>query len=182
MPDMEDLTFNTPEGQTIDRELLVLLLNTAKKEAPVWSPVGSRVSESTMEYDWSKETITDILGKVRTTLKKPIVTQGFDPLPLDAGDPAAVKLWNLAVRKQDAAALANQDILVVHYYAGIAKTAVFAERYDSSAVEVTGNGGAGGGSLGMPTTVTCGGNRTIGTVAVGDDGDVTFTAEDEVAA
>lgn len=179
---MEDLTFNTPEGQPIDRELLVLLLNTGTITAPVWSPVGSRVSDSSMEYDWSKETITDILGKVRTTLKKPIITQSFDPLPLDAGDPAAVKLWNLAIRKQDAAALANQDILIIHYYAGIAKTAVFAERYDGSAIEVTGNGGEGGGSLGTPVTVTAGGTRTIGTVAVGSDGDVTYTAEEEDAA
>lgn len=175
---MSDLTFNTPAGQTIDRELLVLLLNTGTSDVPVWSPVGSRVSESTMEYDWSKETVTDILGKVRTTLKKPIVTQSFDPLPLDAGDPAGVKLWNLSIREQNAAALANQDILVVHYYAGISKTAVFAERYDGSAVEVTGNGGSGGGTIGMSTTVTCGGKRTIGTVAVDTSGDVTFTAED----
>lgn len=182
MPEMDDLTFNTPEGRTVDRELLVLLLNIGKREAPAWAPVGSRVSESTMEYDWSKETITDILGKVRTTLKKPIITQGFDPLPLDAGDTAGVKLWNLAIRKQDAAALANQDILIVHYYAGIAKTAVFAERYDGSAIEVTGNGGAGGGNLGMPVTVTCGGTRTIGTVAVGADGDVTYTEEKDAAA
>lgn len=182
MPNMEDLTFNTPEGQTIDRELLVLLLNTGKKATPVWSPVGSRVSESTMEYDWSKETITDILGKVRTTLKKPIVTQSFDSLPLDAGDPAGVKLWNLGIREQNAAALANQDVLIVHYYAGIAKTAVFAERYDGSAIEVTGNGGAGGGNLGMPITFTGGGNRTIGTVAVGEDGAVTYTEEEDAAA
>lgn len=182
MPNMEDLTFNTPEGQTIDRELLVLLLNTGKRETPVWSPVGSRVSESTMEYDWSKETITDILGKVRTTLKKPIVTQSFDSLPLDAGDPAGVKLWNLGIREQNAAALANQDVLIVHYYAGIAKTAVFAERYDGSAIEVTGNGGAGGGNLGMPITFTGGGNRTIGTVAVGADGTVTYTEEEDEAA
>ncbi len=176
---MDDLTFNTPAGQTIDRDLLVLLLNTGKTAEPVWSPVGSRVSDSSMEYDWSKDTRTDILGKVRTTLKKPIVTQSFDPMPLDAGDPAAVLLWNLAIRKQDAAALANQDILIIHKYAGNAKTAMFAERYEGSAVEVTGDGGEGGGHLTMPITVTAGGTRTIGTAAVGADGAVSFTPESE---
>ena len=65
------------------------------------------------------------------------------------------------------------DMLVVHLYAG-AQDAVFAERYDASAVETTGLGGAGGGSIGMPITVTFGGTRTVGTAKVAD-GTVTFT-------
>lgn len=178
---MPDMTFNTAKGQTIDRELLLLCLNTGSKEAPVWSPVGSRVSDSSEEMDWGKETSTDIRGKTRTTLKKPTITQSFDPLPLDAEDTAAVYLWNLAVRKQDAAALANQDVLIVHRYAGTADSAMFAERYDGSAVEVTGNGGEGGGTLSMPITVTAGGNRTTGTAAIDADGAVTYTKDSAAA-
>ena len=34
---MPDLTFTTPEGQTIDRELLIAYLNTGSSESPVWS-------------------------------------------------------------------------------------------------------------------------------------------------
>lgn len=172
----EDLTFNTPDGQAIDRELLVLCLNTGKSDTPAWSPIGSRVPDSSEEIDWGKETSTDILGKVRTTLKKPTITQSFDPLPLDAGDPAVVKLWNLAVKAQDAAALANQDVLIIHRYAGTAG-AMWAERYDGTAVEVTGLGGEGGGSISMPITVTPGGTRTLGTVAIDADGEITFTKD-----
>lgn len=177
---MDDLTFNTPAGQTVDRELLILYLNTGAEQSPVWSPVGKRVEESSAEADWSKESKKDILGTTRSTAKKPIITQTFDPCELDAGDAAQVKLWNLSVKDQDAAALMNQDMLQVHAYAGTADTAVFAERYKSCAVLPTSLGGEGGGSVGMPIEVTFGGERIVGTAAVGG-GTVTFTPDGEGA-
>lgn len=173
---MADMTFNTKENQTIDRHLLILCLNTGESGTPVWSPVGKRVSDSSMEFDWSEETGTDVLGNTYTTMSKPKITQSFDPWELDSGDKAQLKIWNAAVRDQDANALANMDMLVVHLYAGTADTAAFAERYSACGVKPNSLGGAGGGKLGMPIDVTYGGTRTIGTAAV-VDGDITFTAE-----
>lgn len=109
---MSDLEFNTTSGQTVDRELLIAYLNTGTSTVPVWSPLGTRVTDSSMEYDWQEESNKDILGTTRTTMKKPIITQTFDPCDLDAGDAAVVKIWNLAVKEQNAAALANQDMLI----------------------------------------------------------------------
>lgn len=172
---MADMTFNTTEGQTIERELLIAYLNTGTTSAPVWSAIGKRVEDSTEEMDWSQESKQDILGNTFTTMKKPVITQTFDPIPLDAGDAAAVKLWNLAVKDHDAAALANQDMLIGHFYAANEK-ANFAERYGSCAIAVTSIGGDGGGTLDIACEVTYGGTRTIGTVAKSDSG-VTFTAE-----
>lgn len=122
---MDDLTFNTPAGQVVDRKLLILYLNTGENEEPVWSPIGKRVEESSMEYDFNEESKTDIFGEVYTTWNKPIVTQTFEPCELDAGDKAQVKIWNQAIRDQDVAAMANNDLLVVHAYAGTADTARF---------------------------------------------------------
>lgn len=173
-----DLTFNTIEGQTVDRELLIAYLNTGEPEEPVWSPMGTRVTDSSMEYDWQEESEKDILGTTRTSMKKPIVTQTFDPCELDAGDAALTKIWNLAVREQNAAALANQDVLIVHHYAGTAKTAVFAERYSSTMVKPSSLGGEGGGSVGMPFDLTLGGTRTTGTASVSGT-TVTFTPDEE---
>ena len=51
---MADMTFNTPAGQVVDRKLLILYLNTGTNSAPVWSPIGKRVEESSMEYDYSE--------------------------------------------------------------------------------------------------------------------------------
>lgn len=173
---MADMTFNTTAGQTVDRELLIAYLNTGTTSAPVWSPFGTRVTDSSMEYDWQEESNKDILGATRNTMKKPIVTQTFDPCELDAGDAALTKIWNLAVKDQNAASLASQDVLIVHHYAGTAQTAVFAERYDASMVKPSSLGGEGGGYVGMPIDVTLGGNRTVGTASV-SEGVVTFTAE-----
>ncbi len=173
---MADISFNTVSGQTIARELLILYLNTGTYASPTWKAIGKRVEDSSMEFDWSDESSQDILGNVNTTMKKPIITQSFDPCPLDAGDEAQVRIWNLAVKDQDAQALAAQDLLLVHAYAGTSQTSCFAERYPSSMVKPTGLGGEGGGNVGMPIDVTFGGKRETGTATVAD-GTVTFTAD-----
>lgn len=173
---MEEITFNTTAGQTIDRELLIAYLNTGESGAPTWSPLGTRVTDSSMEYDWQEESVKDILGTTRTTMKKPIITETFEPCDLDAGDAALKKIWDIAIKEQNAAALANQDVLIVHHYAGTAKTAVFAERYEASMVKPSSLGGEGGGYVGMPIDITLGGKRTTGTASV-SGGTVTFTAD-----
>ena len=173
---MADYTFNTTPGQTVARELLIAYLNTGTNSEPTWSPIGKRVEDSSAEYDWSDETKQDILGSTWGTMKKPIITQTFDPCELDAGDDAQKKIWDLAVVKQDAQALANMDMLIVHLYAGTANTAVFAERYESCMLKPSRLGGEGGGNIGMPIDVTYGGKRTVGTASV-SNGTVTFTPE-----
>ena len=173
---MADVTFNTTAGQTIARELMIAYLNTGEASAPVWSPLGKRVEESSAEMDWGEETIQDVLGSTYTNLKKPTITQSFDPCNLDSGDSAIVKVWNLGVKDQNAQALANMDMLIVHRYAGTSAANSWAERYSACAVKPTGLGGEGGGNMEMPIDVTYGGTRTVGTAAVGSSG-VTFTPE-----
>ena len=169
---MANITFITNSGETIARELLILYLNTGTASAPVWHAIGKRVEDSSMEFDWSDESSQDILGNTFTTMKKPIITESFDPCPLDAGDEAQLKIWNLAVVEQNAQALTNMDLLLVHAYAG-ASNAFFAERYPTSMVKPTGLGGEGGGNVGMPIDVTFGGERKTGTATIAD-GVVTF--------
>lgn len=168
-------TFNTTAGQTVARELLIAYLNTGTAAEPVWSAIGKRVEDSSSEFDWQTETKKDILGDTYGTMKKPIITQSFDPCELDAGDLAQKLIWDLAVVDQNAQALASQDMLIAHFYAGSSATAFFAERYSACMIEVTGEGGEGGGNLGLPINVTYGGTRTIGTVAKGSGGAITFT-------
>lgn len=170
---MADLTFNTTAGATVERNLLILYLNTGTTAAPVWSPIGKRVEDSSSEFDWSDETKKDIFGNTYTTLQKPKITQSFDPCELDSGDVAQVKIWNLAVKEQNAAELANQDMMLVHCYAGTSSTAMFAERYSACAIKPTGLGGSA--NVGMPIDVTFGGTRTTGTAAI-TAGVPTFTA------
>ena len=127
-----------------------------------------------MEFDWSEETIQDILGSTYTTAKKPTITQTFDPLPLDSSDEAASYIWDMAIYQQNAQALTNQDMLIAHFYTKGTETKSFAERYSSCFVRPTSEGGEGGGNVNMPIDVTYGGTRTLGTVD-NADGTVKFT-------
>ena len=171
---MANLTFNTAAGAVVARKMLVLYLNTGTTDAPVWSAVGKRVEDSSMEYDWGEESKTDIFGETYTTYKAPVITQTFDPCELDSGDVAQVKIWNQSIKDQDTGAMSNNDMLVVHTYAGDAQTGVFAERYAACAVKPSGLGGSA--NVGMPIDVTFGGTRTKGTAKVAG-GVVTFAAE-----
>lgn len=173
---MADLTFNTNANETVAREFLILYLNTGTQQAPTWSPLGKRVEDSSIEYDWQKENRTDILGNSYALLKKPQMTQSFSAYPLDSADTAAVQIWNKAIKDHDIAALAAMDVLLVHLYAGTAKTAMFAERYEASTITPTSLGGEGGGDLNSEMEVDFGGVRTTGTAAIAQ-GVVTFTAD-----
>ena len=177
---MADYTFSTPSGQTIARETLIAYLNTGSSTSATWSPLGARTEESSVEYDWNKETVKDILGKTYGTMRKPILTQTFDPAKITNGDAALKKIWDLAVVAQDAQGLANLDMLIVHLYTTDGDTtapASFAERYSACMAAPTGLGGPGGGDINMPIEVTFGGDRTLGTATVSSAGVVTFTAD-----
>lgn len=174
---MADMKFNTNAGETVDRALLILYLNVGTASEPDWAPIGKRVEDSSAEYDWGEESKTDIFGEIYTNMKKPTITQTFDPCELDASDAAQQKIWNLGIREQNAQALANMDMLMVHLYAGTKDTAAFAERYAACALKPTSLGGEGGGNIGMPIDVTFGGTRTVGTASVGVDKEVTFTPD-----
>ena len=158
---MADLIFNTNAGSVAERKLLILYLNTGTPETPVWSAVGKRVEDSSMELDWSSESKTDIFGITYNTAATPTITQTFDPCELDGADKAQLKLWNLAIKERNPSALTNLDMLVAHLYAGEADEP-FAERFHSCAVLPSSLGGSS--NIGMPIDVTYGGTRTTGTV------------------
>lgn len=174
---MSEYTFNTTAGQTIDRKLYLCCGNSGTYASPVWGKLGKRVEDSSSEMDWSEETKQDILGDTYSTMKTPIITQTFDPCELDSGDEYQKHIWQLAVVEQNAAALCNQDLLLIHLYAVDSNGNAFAERYPSSMVKPSSLGGEGGGALTMPVDVTFGGTREVGTASVSSDGTVTFTAD-----
>lgn len=173
---VEDLKFNTTEGQTIAREMMISYLNVGTSELPKWAPIGRRTNSADIEMDWSKNSEQDVLGDTWTTMKKPVKTQTFDPVPLDAGDPVGVKLWNLGIRDEDAQALANMDVLIGHFYVDSAEE-FFSERYSGCAISLTRIGGEGGGNLEISSEITYGGTRTLGHISRGEGGEITFTAD-----
>jgi hypothetical protein len=168
-------TFNTVAGQTIAREQLICYLNVGTYSTPDWAAIGTRVEDSSMEYDWSEDTTQDILGITHSSMKKPTITQSFDGVKLENGDAAYEKIWVEGIQNQNPQALCSLDLLVVHHYAGTAATP-FAERYPSSMVRPTSIGGEGGGDIEMPFDATYGGERETGTVSKNaETGAITFT-------
>ena len=170
--------FNTPAGQKIDRSDLIACLNTGTKEAPVWSIVGIGVTSSSTEMDWKRESSTDITGRVTNKMGKPTTTQSFDPWPLAGGDAAQQFVWENGIVKEDAQALCNADMLIVHMYAGTRGDSVLGIRYESCSIEVNSFGGDGGSNVAMPITVTYGGTRTIGSVS-GAEGAFVFAPDNQ---
>lgn len=170
-------TMNTTAGQTVDRKLFLCCGNYGTATAPKWGKLGKRVEDSSAEMDWGEETKTDIFGDTYSTMKTPTLTQSFDPCELDSGDEYQQHILQLAVVEQNAAALSNQDLLLIHLYLTDEEGNAFAERYPASMVKPTSLGGEGGGTLNMPTDVTFGGTRQTGTATVAADGTITFTAD-----
>ena len=163
---MSDMTFNTTSGSPVNREMLILYLNTSSTSTPTWSPIGKRVEDSSVEMDWQSESKTDIFGIVYNNVKKPVLSQSFEPCELDAGDTAQLRIWNDAIKDQDISKVVGYDCLLVHLYAGTAGTAMFAERYEGCTITPASVGGEGGGFLGMPIDVLFGGKRTVGTASI----------------
>ena len=98
---MADITFNTEEGKTIARELLIAYLNTGTAQAPVWSAIGKRVEDSDTEYDWDSETKRDILGATYGRLR---LLRSIPVLTITTGQPTRMpelqpRLTTLKFRK-----------------------------------------------------------------------------------
>lgn len=176
----EKFTITTAgNGVSASREMMITYLNTGTADSPVWSAMGAKVTDSSIEYDWGVESITDILGVSHTKAKTAQMTQSFTGSEIVGGDAVMNALVNLAVVQKDAQKLVNQDCLIVHTYLKDEGGAAFAERYSASSVIPTTLGGEGGASLVSDIEVTYGGKRTTGTATVAD-GVVTFTPDVEV--
>lgn len=167
------------DGVSATREMMIAFLNTGTADAPVWSAMGTKVTESSVEYDWGIETITDILGVSHAKASTAEMTQSFDDSEIVGGDAVMNHLLDLAIVQKNAALLVNQDMLLVHTYLKDESGNAFAERYPASAVVPTTVGGEGGAALVSTIDVTYGGARAVGSAKV-SDGTVTFTPEVEV--
>lgn len=176
-----EFKFNVADGETVDRHAMIAYLNVDEYETPEWGAIGLRITDSSMEYDWSPESSKDILGNTFGTMKSPILSQGFDDWPFSGGDKAQEKIAQLAVVEQNARKLANMDMMIFHQWltskGNVALS--FAERYSSSMVEVSSIGGEGGGNLVSSVNITYGGTRTVGNAALGSDGKISFVSEGE---
>lgn len=166
----------TGEGISATREMMITYLNTGSAEAPVWSAMGAKVTDSSIEYDWGLENSVDILGNTNAKAKTAQMTQSFGGSEIIAGNSVMNHLVDLAVVQKNAAKLVNQECLIVHTYLQDSEQHTFAERYPASAVIPTTIGGEGGAALVTDIDVTYGGARVVGYAEKTETG-VKFTAD-----
>ena len=162
------------EGASATREMMITYLNTGTADAPVWSPMGAKVNDSNIDYDWNIDTGMDVLGNAYTDAKTAKMSQTFSGSEIIAGNAVMNQLIDLAVVKKNPALLTKQDCLIVHTYLQNEAGAAFAERYPATSVIPTTIGGEGGGALVTDISVNYGGVREVGTATVAD-GVVTYT-------
>ena len=62
----------------IKRRLLALYVNVGTESAPEWEMLGYKVEESSIEYNWDIETITDIRGITTSSINKSEPSQSMD--------------------------------------------------------------------------------------------------------
>ena len=138
--------------------------------------MGTKVTDSSIEYDWGIETLTDILGVTHSRAKSAQMTQTFSGNEIVGGDQVMNHLVDLAIVQKNAAMLTAQDCLIVHTYLQDSEGNAFAERYPASSVIPTTQGGEGGGALVSDIDVTYGGKRATGGATVAG-GNVTFNPD-----
>lgn len=170
-------TIKGNNGEAVSRDLMVTYINTGTGEAPVWSAMGRTVEDSSVDYDYSQESKTDILGETHVTAKTPTTTQTFSGNNLLAGDAVLNHILDMTVVRRSVSEALNQDLLIAHLYLTDGEGNAFAERWKSSSVLLTTNGGAGGDMLASDIEVTYGGAREPGTVKKGVSGALEFTAD-----
>lgn len=173
-------TIAAKNGESATRPMLITYLNTSETAAtPAWNPMGLKVTESSIDYDYGTETKKDILGGVYTDAQNPTMTQSLSGNEIVGGNEVMEHLLNLAVVEKNHTALVKQDCLIVHTYLKDTNGKAFAERYQGCAVLPTTNGGEGGGVLVSDIEITFGGTYTTGTASFGSDGTVTFTPDSD---
>lgn len=173
----EKYTIKGNAGEAASRDLMVTYINTGTSAAPVWSAMGRTVEDSSIDYDYSQESKTDILGETHVTAKTPATTQTFSGNNLLAGDAVLNHILDMTIVRRSIAEALNQDLLIAHLYLTDSAGNPFAERWKSSSVLLTTNGGAGGDMLASDIEVTYGGERETGTISKGAGGAIEFTAD-----
>lgn len=174
--------FNLPAGQRAERKALITVAEWKRLVTPagggdpteetVRELLGTRVEDSSIEYNPDIETTTDILGNNYTDLNKTQPSQSFDTMTVLGGAKLLAMLND--IRRRNAVAELNQfKLYVITTYCGSAG-AYEAERHDDCTITYDSLGGDV--RVQMPITAYFSNKITTGTVDKLAD-DFTFTED-----
>ena len=179
--------FDLTEGQRAERKLLMTFVNAASftnmttyHSSPVWQLVGSGVEESSIEYNPTVNTVTDILGVTETTVDEFQMSRSLDLMTVKGGSKLHKKLVDI-IERGAKSEFALFEVLIVrsHLKESDGETtptyAFHAELHKGCTVYPTSEGGSA--YIDMPITINYSGDKELGVATINDSTKVpTFTA------
>lgn len=173
MADYKD--FNLQTGQRAERKLLITVAEWDREGQKVRELLGTRVEDSSIEYNPDIETTTDILGNNYTDMNRTQPSQSFDTFTIMGGAKLAAKLND--IRRRNAVSELNMFTLyIITAFVGT-EGAYEAERHTDCTITYDSFGGDV--RVFMPITAYFSNKITTGTVDKLKD-DFTFTEDTTV--
>lgn len=163
--------FNVGSGVKAVRKLLRTYVNVGTEAEKEWYLLGSGIEDSSIELNPDTESVTDILGVMKTDVKKWEPSQSFDPFTVKGGSKLAFKLHDIWLNKTPEL-LSQFEVLIVYKYLGEETTGYDAELQTGCTINISSIGGSA--YVDMPIEISYSNNSTRGTVKF-TDGEPTFT-------
>lgn len=160
MPERYVKKINLPKGQRAERKLLVTIAEWEENGTIEREILGTRTTDSSIDYNVDMETTTDILGNNYTDMNKTQPQQDFDPHLVLGGDKLTAKLND--IRKRNALAELQQFTLyIVTLFTG-KEGAYDAERHTDCTIAYSSIGGDV--NVNFPISVYFSNKITLGTI------------------
>lgn len=142
--------FNLANGQRAARKLLITVAEWTEMRTPsgggdpVATPVreilGTRVEDSSIEYNAEVETMTDVRGITYTDVNKTEPQQDFDDQPILGGSELQAKLND--IRSRNALTELNQfTVYIITAFVGSATNGYAAEKHENCTIAYQSLGG-----------------------------------------
>ena len=166
--------FNLASGQRAERKLLITVAEWTENggSSPIREVLGTRTSDSRIEYNPDVQQSTDILGVNYTDVNKTQPKQSFEPFLILGGSKLGAYLNDIR-RRNAVSELGGFTIYVITAYAGTS-SAMEAEKQTGCTIVYNSLGGDS--NVNFPIDVYYSNNTTLGTVDKLSD-DFVFTAD-----
>ena len=136
--------FNLSAGQRAARKLLITVAEwketTGSSQTTVREILGTRVEDSSIEYNTDMETMTDVRGITYTDVNKTEPQQNFDDQPIIGGALLQAKLND--IRSRNALSELNQfTVYIITAFIGDSTNGYAAEKHENCTILYTSLGG-----------------------------------------
>lgn len=168
------MTFNLNNGEVAQRKLLITVAEWGSGTSKSREILGTRVEDSSIEFNPDIETMTDIRGITYTDVNKTEPQQSLDPTYIIGGNPLAEFLTEAALENNITAYTNNFTVYVIAAFSGNSSDGYYTVRHSNCTILPTSLGGDA--KVGMPIEVHFSNDIAVGTVDKLSD-DFVFTVK-----